>query len=266
MFPASLSFDERSVLANEKVEVSALFVGELEEDLLAFGILEALAVFLEEAVRSALASDSDHQRLLIVNAVDKTLSALGEQAVRCPFEEQEGRAGLEMRVAPQQLGIPILECGQMFLFLGGEVVEDLAAAGVLGHARRAGVELEPAPLGGNCDAERVPREHQIAVAMVGLGRMAASGATVLTLPVNLDHALRRGEAARGSDLLDQRFDIGTEELEGFVAGLADQVEVTRLPVTLLEAEPAFPEIDLPGDAGFHHPLKGAVNGGATDAA
>src|SRR3954463_12015547 len=233
MFPASLSFDERPILANEKVEVSALFVGELEEDLLAFGILEALTVFLEEAVRSALAPDSDHQRLLIVDAVDQTLGALGEQAVRRPLEEQEGRAGLEMRVAPQQLGVPILECGQMFLFLCREVVEDLATAGVLGHARSAGVELEPAPLGGNRDAERVPREHQIAMAMVGLGGMAASGAAVLTLAVNLDHALRRGEAARGSDLLDQRLDIGTEELERLVAGLADQMEVTRLPVSLL---------------------------------
>src|SRR3954471_463046 len=204
MLPASLSLDEGPVLAHEQVEVSALLVGEFEEDLLAFGILEALAVFLEKAVRSALAPDSDHQRLLILDAVRPTLGALGEQAVRRPLEEQEGRAGLEMRVAPQQLGVPILECGQMFLFLGGKVVEDLATAGVLGHARRAGVELEPAALGGNRDAERVPREHQIAVAMVGLGRMAASSPAVLTLPVNLNHALRRGETARGSDLLDQR--------------------------------------------------------------
>src|SRR4051812_12464299 len=246
MLPASLSFDEGPVLANEQVEVSALFVGELEEDLLAFGILEALTVFLEEAVRSALAADSDHQRLLIVDAVDQTLGALGEQAVGRPFEEQESRTGLEVRVAPQQLGIPVFECGQMFLFLCREVVENLATAGVLGHARSAGVELEAAPLSGNRDAERVSREHQIAMAMLGLGRMAASGAAVLALAVNLDHALRRGEAARRSDLLDQPLDIGTEEFEGLVTGLADQVEVTRLPVPLLETESAFPEVDLAG--------------------
>ena len=53
---------------NQQIEVRALFVGELEEDALAFGVLEALAVPLEELVRPALALDADEQRLLIVDA------------------------------------------------------------------------------------------------------------------------------------------------------------------------------------------------------
>src|SRR5687768_1191376 len=34
---------------------------------------------------------------------------------------------------------------------------------------------------------------------------------------------------------------------------------------MLEAEPAFAEVDLARDAGFLHPLQGAVDGGARDA-
>ena len=44
----ALAFDEQAVLADEQVEVRPLLVGELEEDLLAFGVLEPLAVALEE--------------------------------------------------------------------------------------------------------------------------------------------------------------------------------------------------------------------------
>ena len=63
----ALAFDEQAILANEEVEVRPLLVGELEEDPLAFGILEPLAVPLEEPVRSALAADADQQRLLVVD-------------------------------------------------------------------------------------------------------------------------------------------------------------------------------------------------------
>ena len=72
---------ERAVFANQQIEVGALLVGELEEDLLAFGVLEPLAVPLEELVRAALAPDADEQRLLIVDAVAQLLGALGEEAV-----------------------------------------------------------------------------------------------------------------------------------------------------------------------------------------
>ena len=47
---SSLALEQRAVLANQQIQMLALFVGEFQEDLLAFGILEALAVFLEEAV------------------------------------------------------------------------------------------------------------------------------------------------------------------------------------------------------------------------
>ena len=43
------------------------------------------------------------------------------------------------------------------------------------------------------------------------------------------------------------------------------MEMPRLAVGVLEAEPAFAEIDLAGDAGVHHPLQRAVDGGAADA-
>ena len=62
----ALPLDEGAVLANEQIEMIALFVGELEEDLLALGILEPFPVFLEEPVGAALAADADQQRLLVV--------------------------------------------------------------------------------------------------------------------------------------------------------------------------------------------------------
>ena len=50
-----------------------------------------------------------------------------------------------------------------------------------------------------------------------------------------------------------------------MAGLADQVEVPRLPVRVLEPEAPLAEIDLAGDAGVDHPLQRAVDGRAADA-
>ena len=64
-----------AVFADQQVEMRAFFVGELEEDLLAFGVFEALAVSLEKLVRAALAADADEQRLLVVDAVDPARSA-----------------------------------------------------------------------------------------------------------------------------------------------------------------------------------------------
>src|SRR2546423_848956 len=45
---ASLPLHERAILSHEQVEVDALLVGELEEDLLALRVLEALTVLLEK--------------------------------------------------------------------------------------------------------------------------------------------------------------------------------------------------------------------------
>ena len=93
----------------------------------------------------------------------------------------------------------------------------------------------------------------------------APGTAVLARAVNLQHALARGESARGGDLLDQRLDVGAEELERLVAGLADQMEVPRMAVGVLEPEPALAEIDLARDAGIDHPLQRAVDRGPADA-
>ena len=49
-----------------------------------------------------------------------------------------------------------------------------------------------------------------------------------------------------------------------MAGLADQVKVTRLTIRMLEPEATFAEVDLACNAGVHHPLQGSVDGGAAD--
>src|SRR5215203_397501 len=54
----ALPFEQRAILADQQLEVFALFGGELEEDLFAFRVFEAIAVALEEAVRRALAADA----------------------------------------------------------------------------------------------------------------------------------------------------------------------------------------------------------------
>src|SRR5205085_10156746 len=69
-FPA-LTLLQRAVLAEQQIEVNPLLLGEFQEHLLALGVLEPLAVFLEELVRAALAFDPDEQRLLIVDALAK---------------------------------------------------------------------------------------------------------------------------------------------------------------------------------------------------
>jgi len=43
------------------------------------------------------------------------------------------------------------------------------------------------------------------------------------------------------------------------------MEMAGLPVRVLEPEAAFAEIDFAGDTRVHHPLQGAVDGGAADA-
>src|SRR5205814_3196060 len=131
-----------------------------------------LAVLLEEAVRIALATDADEQRLLIVDAAQQAVGALGEQAVRRALEEQERRTGLELRIAREQLAVARLELAQMLLLFGREIVEHLPAAGVFRNARGARVELETAALGCDRNPQRVAREQQVAVPHVD-ARMAA---------------------------------------------------------------------------------------------
>ena len=78
--PLSLTLGQRAVFANQQIEVLALFRGELEEDLLALRVLEALTVTLEEVVRAALAFDADEERLLIVDALAQLRGAFVEQS------------------------------------------------------------------------------------------------------------------------------------------------------------------------------------------
>ena len=78
--------------------MGAFLVGKLQEDLLAFGVLEPLAVALEEFVRSALALDADQQRLGVVHAAATQLLGAGlEQSARGALEKQERRPRLELR-------------------------------------------------------------------------------------------------------------------------------------------------------------------------
>ena len=50
-----------------------------------------------------------------------------------------------------------------------------------------------------------------------------------------------------------------------MAGLANEMEVPRLPVGVLEAEAPFAEIDLARDAGVDHPLQRPVDRGPAHA-
>jgi len=242
--------------------VLALFVGKLEEDLLAFRFLELLAVFFEELVRTSFALDADEQRLLVV-AGHQPLGAFGEDPVGGALEEQERRARFELRVALQQLGIARFELLEVLFLFEREMLEGLAAARIAGHARRTRVELEAAPLRGNRDAQGVTGEDEIGVS-VGAGR-GAPGAALLAGAVDLDHALGRGETARGRHLFDEHLDIRAEELERAVTALANEMEMAGLPVRVLEPEPPLPEVDLAGDTRVHHPLQRAIDGGAADA-
>src|ERR1043165_911056 len=261
---APLPLDERAILAHQQIEVFALFVREFEEDLLAFGILEPLAVLLEEEVGVALAADADEQRLLIVDAAQQPVGAFREQSVRRALEEEKRRLRFELRIASEQLAVAAFELAEMFFLFRGEVLEDLAPAGIARHARGAGEELEAAALGVDGAAQRVARKEQIGMSRLRGGAVTARAA-LLALPVDLHDALRGAEAARVGDFLDERLDVGAEELERAAAALADEVKVTRLTVGVLEAETAFAEIDLARDAGVDHPLQGAVDSRAADA-
>src|SRR5262245_3995388 len=84
--------DEGPVLTDEQVEMLPFFVGKLEKDALAFRFLEPLPVFLEEAVRRALAADPDLKRLAIGRAfLLHGVGASFEQPVGRAFEEEKGR-------------------------------------------------------------------------------------------------------------------------------------------------------------------------------
>jgi hypothetical protein len=130
---------------------------------LPFGVLEALAVFLEESMRSALAANADHQRLLIVDAAQQPLGAFGEEAVGGALEEQERRPRLQLRIALQQIAVSLFQLAEMLALFHREILEDLAAANITRDLGRARVELETAPLRRDRNPQCVAREHEIGV-------------------------------------------------------------------------------------------------------
>ena len=213
-------------------------------------------------MRCPLAPDPEHQRLLVVDTASQLFGPGSEQPVGRSFEEQERRAGLESRVLSQQTLVARLQPREVVAFLVGELLEDVARARRLRGGRSLGVELVAAALGGHRDAHRVAREEQLGRDRIG--GLDAAGATLLARPVNLQHALTRREVPGRRDLFDEPFDVGAEELGRTVAGLADQMEVARVPIRMLESEPAFTEIDLAGDARLLHPLERPIDRRPTD--
>src|SRR5262245_10516227 len=132
--------------------MGAFLFGELEEDLLAFGILEPLAVALEELVGAAFALDADEQRLQIVDPSTEFLGTLGEDAARGSLEEEEGRTRFELGILREQLRVSRFKRAQVFAFLGRQALEHRPAAGVGCETGRPAVELETAPFRGDRDA------------------------------------------------------------------------------------------------------------------
>ena len=151
----------------------------------------------------------------------------------------------------------------MLLLFGREVLEDLAGPDVLDQLGAPRIELEPAALGGDGDAQRVAGEHRLGGG--GGTRRPVAALAVLARPVDLHHALPCPEAAGLGDLGQKHLHVGAEKLGRPVAGLADQMEVSGVAVRVLEPETALAEVDLPGDAGVDHPLQRAIDGGAADA-
>src|SRR5262245_5474350 len=254
---AALAFDEQTVLADEQIEMRPLLVGELEEKALPFGVLESLPVALEELVRAALAADADHQRLTIVDALVQLIGAGGEQSVRRALEKEERRPRLELRILLEELAVPRFERREMRLLFLGELLEHAAAARIARNARRARIELEAAALRRDRDAERIAREQQLRRSTFCSRR--SSGPARFARAVDLQHALTRREVAGRRHFLDERFDVGAEELEAAIAALADQMEMARMPVRVLEPEASFAEVHLPRDARVDHPLQRAIN-------
>ena len=89
----------------------------------------------------------------------------------------------------QQLLVARLQLAEMLLLLLRELLEDAAAARVLGHSRAARIELQPAALGGDRDAQGVAREQQLG--RPAFDRRGAPGAAGFAGAVNLEDALPR---------------------------------------------------------------------------
>src|SRR5207237_9426857 len=140
------------------------------------------------------------------------------------LQEVERRPRLQLRLAREQLAVPSFQLAEMLLLLRREILEHLAAARIARHARRAGVELQPAALGRNRDAQRITREQQIRMPDFDDAAVAARAA-LLARAVDLHDSLRRAEAARAGGFFSEALDVGAEELERARASLVDYMEV-----------------------------------------
>ena len=203
---------ECAVFADQQVEVLALFSRELEKDLFALRVFEALAVALEEIVRASFALDADEQRLLVVDPFAQLCGAFVEQAVGRAFEEQKGRPRFEVRVGRNELAIALLERGEMLVLLGGKPLKDRLAAGVLRQIRRPLIEFQAAALGRDRDPQCVPGEYTFGRRTVDRSGTLGSGPTLLADSVDLDNRLRGPELPGGGDLFDERLDVRAEKL------------------------------------------------------
>ena len=226
----ALTLAERTVLTDQEIEMSPFLVGKLQEDLLAFGVLEPLAVALEELVRAALALDADQQRLGVVHAAATQLVGAGlEQPARRPFEKQERRARIELGIALHQLAIPVFEHAEMLAFFRRELLKDRAAALILGEARGTSVELQAAPLRRDRHPQRVAGEHALGGGPVNRRRLLAG-------PAFLADCRKSGrptgwQKSRGpTRLFHQSFDVGAQKLGGAMALRADEMEMPGMPV------------------------------------
>src|SRR5262249_633801 len=157
-------------------------------DLLAFGVLEAIAISFEELMRTPLALDPDEQRLQIVHAFPQRLGAFREQTVGCSLEEEKRRPRLELRIGGKKLGVAFPESRQMLALFRRQALKDRPPAEVTGEAGGTCVELQPASLRGDRDSQRITGEHE-------LGRCAVNGAgpppgpALLAGAVDLDDGL-----------------------------------------------------------------------------
>ena len=242
----------------------AFLFGELEEDLLAFRVLEAVAVLLEELVRVALAADADEQRPQVVDAAAQLLGALGEDPLRRALEEQERRPGLERRVGGDQLGVALLERSQVILLVLGQTLEDLASARVVGERRSTGVELEATAFGGHGDAQRVARKHRLGGRPVQRRRLDA-GTALLADAEDLDLGFDGLEVPGRRDFLEDGLDVRAQELRRAMTRVADEMKMPGVAERGLVPRTALAEIDLVGDSGGDHPLQRTIDRCPADA-
>ena len=116
------------------------------------------------------------------------------------------------------------------------------AATVARQSCGSGIELEAAAFGSDGGAQRIPREHEFGGGAVERGNRLA-GAAFLARPEDLEDGLGRGEVACRGDILDERFDVGAQELRRSVADVADEMKVPGMAVRGLEPGAAFAKVE-----------------------